>query len=117
MRHRKTSIKLSRKIGPRRALLKNLAESVVLYEKIETTEAKAKAIKSYVERLITKARTNDLATRRYLIRRLPTNNSVKKLLEVLGPRYKDRKGGYTRVTKIPQRQGDGAKMAVIELIK
>lgn len=117
MRHRKTKTLLSRKKDPKRALIKNLAESVVLYEKVKTTEAKAKAIKPYVERLITKARTDDLATRRYLIQRLPTKNSVKKLIEVLGPRYKERSGGYARITKIPQRQGDGAKMAVIELIK
>jgi large subunit ribosomal protein L17 len=116
MRHRKTKNSLSRKADPRRALLKNLAESVILYEKITTTEAKAKVIRPIVERLITRAKSNDLASRRYLIQRLPTNNSVKKLLEVVGPKYKDRPGGYTRITKLPQRAGDGAKRATIELI-
>jgi large subunit ribosomal protein L17 len=117
MRHRKTTAKLSRSRDQRRTLLKNLAASVVLHEKVTTTEAKAKIIRPYVERLITKSRNDSLTTRRYLIEHLPTNNSVKKLIEVLGPRYKDRSGGYTRITKIPRRQGDAAKMAVIELVK
>ena len=116
MRHRKTNNSLSRKVGPRTALLKNLAESVILYEKVTTTQAKAKVIRPIVERLITKAKSNDLASRRYLIQRLPTNNSVKKLLEVLGPKYKNRPGGYTRITKVPARSGDGAKRAIIELV-
>lgn len=116
MRHRKTKPLLGRKKDPRRILLKNLAESVLLYEKVTTTEAKAKAIRPYVERLISRSKENNLATRRYLLPRLATQNSVNKLLEVIGPRYKERAGGYTRITKIPQRQGDGAKMAVIELV-
>jgi len=98
-------------------LLKNLAESVILYEKVTTTEAKARVIRPIVERLITRSKNNDLASRRYLLQRLPTNNSVKKLLEVLGPKYKDRPGGYTRITKVPARSGDGAKRATIELVK
>lgn len=97
-------------------MLKNLAESVLLYEKVTTTEAKAKAIQPIVERLITKAKGNDLTARRALIKALPTNNSVKKALESIAPRYQDRKGGYTRITKLEPRKGDGARMAVIELI-
>lgn len=116
MRHRKTKPQLGRKKDPRRILMKNLAESVVLFEKVTTTEAKAKAIRPYVERLITRSKENDLATRRYLLQRLSTQNSVNKLLDIIGPRYKERAGGYTRITKIPQRKGDGAKMAVIELV-
>lgn len=116
MRHRKKSIILDRKVGPRRSLVKNLAQSVVLYEKVTTTQAKAKAIRPYVERLVTAAKVPSLANRRLLLRRLPTEIAVKKLIEVLGPRYKDRQGGYTRITKLKARQGDRAQTAVIEFV-
>ena len=116
MNHRSKKPQLSRKRDPRRALLKNLAESVVLHEKVETTEAKAKVIRPYVERLITKAKKGDLSARRALIQSLPTLNSVNKMMDVVGPRYMDRDGGYTRITKLPARQGDGALMALIELV-
>ena len=116
MRHRKTIIQLSRKRAPRKALLKNLAESLVLYEKVKTTEAKAKAVRPYVERLITHSKEDTLTNRRYLLRRLPTENGVKKLLEVLGPRYKERPGGYTRIVKLGKRQGDNADVVQLELV-
>ena len=116
MRHRKKKITLDRKAAPRRALLINLAESLVLYEKITTTKAKARAARSLVERLITKAKPNTLAARRELTHRLHTSNCVKKLMAELGPRYKDRRGGYTRVTLLKNRKGDGAEAAVVELV-
>ena len=116
MRHRKKVNSLSRDKDHRKALIKNLAESVILHESITTTLAKAKAVKPYVERLITRAKKNDLTTYRYLLQRLPTQNSAKKALEVLGPRYKDRQGGYLRIIKLPARKGDGAKMAKIEFV-
>lgn len=116
MRHQKTTPKLGRKTGPRRALLKNLANSLILYEKIETTEAKAKVLKPIVEKMITRVKKDNLHNRRDLLRKLPTKNAVKKLFEVLGPRYKERKGGYLRITKLEPRKGDGAKMAVIEFV-
>ncbi len=116
MRHRKKGRILGRTKGPRQALIKNLAASLILYEKIKTTEAKAKEIRSYVERLITKGKANNLAARRLLLRRLPTENSVKKVLEVLSPRYQERKGGYTRIVKLPRRRGDGAKSVLIEFV-
>ena len=116
MRHRKTVIKLSRNRDSRRLLLKNMADSLVLYERIQTTPAKAKALRSFVEPLITKAGSNTLATRRYLLRHLQTENSVKKLIEVLGPKYKDRPGGYTRILKVANRKGDNASQVVIELV-
>ncbi len=116
MRHRKKVNSLSRNKDHRRALMKNLAESVILHEGINTTLAKAKAIRPYVERLITKAKANDLAAYRYLLERLPTKNSAKKALEVLAPKYKDRNGGYLRIVKLPPRKGDGAKMARIEFV-
>ena len=116
MRHRKTVKKLSRDKDSRRALLKNLAENLVLYERIKTTEAKAKALRIYVEPLITRAGVDTLANRRYLLGRLPTENSMKKLIEVLGPKYKERAGGYTRILKIANRKGDNAAQVFIELV-
>ncbi len=116
MNHRKKKPQLSRKRDPRRALLRNLAESVVLYEKVTTTEAKAKVIRPHIEKLITVAKKGDLSARRTLIKSLQTPNGVNKMMEVIAPRYKDRDGGYVRITKLPERQGDGALMALVELI-
>ncbi|MDD4606785.1 MAG: 50S ribosomal protein L17 [Patescibacteria group bacterium] len=116
MRHLKKGRKLDRKKAPREALLKNLAQSLILYEKIETTEAKAKEMRSIVEKMITIGKENNLTTRRHLISLLPTKNAVDKVLEVLGPKYKDRPGGYTRIVKIGPRQGDGAKIVQISLV-
>lgn len=116
MRHRKTKKTLDRKAAPRRALLKNLAVQLILYEKIKTTEAKAKVLRSYVERLITKGKKNVLSTRRDLAKYLPMENAIKKVLEELSPRYQERPGGYTRIVKVGIRQGDAARMARIEFI-
>lgn len=116
MRHRSTKKTFGRKTGPRKALTKNLAQSLILYGKIKTTEAKAKYIKPKVEKMVTKAAKNALHTRRELMKKLPTKNAVNKLLEVLGPKYKDRKGGYLRITKIGERKGDAAKMVLIEFV-
>jgi len=116
MRHQKKKVTLDRKTAGRRSLLANLAESLILYEKIETTKAKAKAVQSVVEKLITKAKKNTLAVRRDIMKVLYTDNAVKKLLEQLGPRYMDRKGGYTRITMIKNRVGDGAEIVLIEFV-
>jgi large subunit ribosomal protein L17 len=116
MRHRKKGVILGRKVGPRRALLKNLAASLILYEKVRTTEAKAKAVRPYVERLVTIAKQPTLANRRLLVRRLPKEGPAKKLIEVLAPRYQERRGGYLRITKLAMRQGDRARQAVIEFV-
>ena len=116
MRHQKTTKTLSRKIGPRKALLKNLANSLILYEKIKTTQVKAKAIKPKVEKMVTRAKIDTLHNRRELMKVLPTKNALKKLFEVLGPKYKERKGGYLRITKLEPRKGDAAKMAIIEFV-
>ncbi|MBI4268484.1 50S ribosomal protein L17 [Candidatus Uhrbacteria bacterium] len=116
MRHRSKKITLDRKAGPRRALLKNLATSLILYEKVKTTESKAKALRPYIERLITKGKKNTLQSRRALLRVLPIENAVKKVLEELGPRYAQRPGGYTRITKLGVRQGDAARVARIEFV-
>jgi len=116
MRHRKKGKILDRQKAPREMMLRNLASSVLIYEKIETTEAKAKAVKPFVERLITKAKKGDLANRRILISKLPQKNAVNKIMDVLGKRYENRNGGYTRIIKIGNRQGDGANMAILELV-
>ena len=115
MRHRSKVKTLDRKKAPRELMLRNLASSILLYEKVKTTEAKAKVVQPLVERLITLAKTNNLTTRRRLLQQLLQKNAVKKALEVLGDRYKDTKGGYTRIIKLGTRKGDGAEMAQIEL--
>jgi len=116
MRHRLKGTILDRKKAPREALLRSLAESIVIYEKVKTTEAKAKAVKPLVEKMITTGKTNSLVSKRKLQSFFYTENSVKKILEVLGPRFKERKGGYTRIIKIGPRKGDGAQIVQIELV-
>jgi len=116
MRHRKKKVTLDRKAGPRRALLKNAAAQFLVYEKIDTTEAKAKALRPFIERLITKGKTPTLTARRELTKVLPMESAVKKVLEQIGPRYLTRAGGYTRIIKLGQRKGDGAHMARLELV-
>lgn len=106
----------SRKKGIRKALLRSMARALAHKEKITTSEAKAKEIAPLFERLITKAKQDTLATRRELLRYLDTS-LVKKMVEEIAPRYRGRQGGYTRVTKIAARKTDGAKMAIIELLK
>lgn len=117
MRHRRSTTTLDRKNGPRRALLRNLATSLVVYEHINTTLAKAKAIRPMVERLITKGKTKTLHARRELLKVLLTEKAVNKILEELGPRYATRPGGYTRIIKLGARKGDGAEVAQIQLVK
>jgi large subunit ribosomal protein L17 len=116
MRHQNKTISFGRKRDPKRALVNGLLESLILYEKIETTEAKAKAIRPRIERMVTKAGKDTLHRRRSVMKKMSTDGSVKKLFEVIAPRFKDRKGGYTRIIKTGPRKGDGAKMAVIEFV-
>ncbi len=116
MNHRSSKKIFGREIAPRRALLKSLAESVILYEKVKTTEAKAKNVRSLVEKAITTGKKSTLTARRSLIAMFHTEAPVKKILEELGPRYKDRAGGYTRVIKLGHRKNDAADMAQIELV-
>jgi len=116
MRHQVRGKILGREKGPREALYRNLATSIVLYEKVKTTEAKAKVIKPIVEKMITLGKKNDLTTRRKLMAFFYIENATKKILEDLSPKYKDRHGGYLRITPIGQRQGDGAKMVMIEFV-
>lgn len=116
MRHRMKGTILGREKAPREALLRNLAASVILHEKVTTTEAKAKAVKPLVEKAITSGKTPTLASRRKLLGFFYTDHPVKKILEVLGPRYQNRAGGYTRIIKIGARKNDGADMVQIELV-
>ena len=108
--------KLSRKKGPRKALLRSLANNFFIYEKIKTTEAKAKELRPIAEKDITRAKKNDIASRRILLKTL-NPKTVKKIIEEIAPKYKDRNGGYTRILKLGPRNSDGAKMVIIELIK
>lgn len=116
MRKRKRGRKLSRKKNQRRALLKSLASTLILKEKIKTTEAKAKEVAPFVEKQISRAKIGNLVSRR-LLSHFFSPQIVKKLVNEIGPRYKERKGGYTRIIKLGPRKSNGTKMAVIELIK
>jgi len=108
--------KFSMKIGPRRLLFKSLVNNLLLHEKIKTTEAKAKELRSLAEQMITKAKKGDLSNRRLLAASL-TPKMTKKIIEEIAPLYKDRQGGYTRIIKLGPRNSDGARMAIIELVK
>jgi len=108
---------LSRKNAYRKSLKRNLATSLVLYERITTTTAKAKETKSVVERLINRSKTGDLAARRRLLAYLFDEKATKKVLEVLVPRYKDKKSGFVRIYKLGTRLGDGAEESILELDK
>lgn len=106
-----------RRAGQRRALLKSLARSLVLEERISTTEAKAKALRPFVERLVSYAKTNTLAARRFAQSKLGDQAATKKLFESIGPRYADRNGGYTRVIKRTKRgTNDARKLAYISFM-
>ncbi|MBP9869235.1 50S ribosomal protein L17 [Patescibacteria group bacterium] len=117
MKHNRKGKTLDRKAGPRKALMRNLATSLVLYEKMNTTLAKAKAIRPIVEKLITVGRKKTLAARRQLHRTLTIESAVNKVLEELGPRYATRPGGYTRIIKLGTRKNDGAEIAQIQFVK
>lgn len=117
MRHRHAGKTLDRNSTARRALMRTLATSIILYENVNTTLAKAKAVRPFVERLITRGRTKSLVARRMLMKDLLSENAVNKVLEELGPRYATRPGGYTRILKLGSRKGDGADVAQIQLVK
>ncbi|OGY24199.1 MAG: 50S ribosomal protein L17 [Candidatus Woykebacteria bacterium RBG_13_40_15] len=117
MIHRVSKRKFSRDTNARKALLKNLANELILHERITTTQARAKSLRPFLEKLVTKSKNNTLSTRRLLISRLGLQNAVGKLLDVIGPIFKERPGGYTRIIKLPSRTGDNAEMAVIEFVE
>ena len=116
MRHNKAINHLGRKSGHRKALLANMATSLILNKRIETTVAKAKALKMYVEPLITKCKEDTTHSRRVVFSYLKNKEAVTELFRTVAPKIADRPGGYTRVLKTGFRQGDGADMALIELV-
>ena len=116
MRHRVAGFKLKRPAASRQALLRNLATSVIERERVVTTVIKAKAVRPLVEKMITLAKTDTLHSRRQAAAVLTTPVSVKKLFDKLGTRFGQRAGGYTRITRLGPRQGDGAEQAMIELV-
>lgn len=116
MRHNKAINHLGRKSGHRKALLANMATSLILHKRIETTVAKAKALKMYVEPLITKSKEDTTHSRRVVFSYLKNKEAVTELFRTVAPKIADRPGGYTRVLKTGFRQGDGADMALIELV-
>lgn len=117
MRHRKTGRRFNRPVNQRRALLSNLAVALLTHEQITTTLPKAKDLRPITEKMITLGKKGGLHARRQAIAYLRDLDAVAKLFDTLAPRYKDRKGGYTRVLKAGFRHGDCAPMAVIELVE
>jgi large subunit ribosomal protein L17 len=117
MRHRNHRSKLNRTTEHRLALLRNLACALIARERIRTTDAKAKQLRSFVEPLVTLGKDGTLAARRAAFSRLGKKDAVHKLFTVLGPRFAERPGGYTRAVKADLRAGDGAQMAYIEFIE
>lgn len=116
MRHRKKKVTLGREKQQREALLRSLAESLILHDGIRTTKAKAKALRTFVEPLVTKAKRGTLTDRRSLLSILYTDEVVNKLLTEIAPRYVERPGGYTRIITLAPRANDGAEMARIEFV-
>lgn len=119
MRHHNANRKFGREAGQRTALIRGLLKSLIAHGRIETTEARAKEIRSRIEKLVTKAKKGDVSARRIIASRLGNSDAAaKKLITDIAPKYKDRNGGYTRITKLGARsaRGDAGKIAVIEFI-
>ena len=116
MRHNAGYRKLGRTSSHRRALLRNLTTSLFRHERIRTTVPKAKELRPFAEKLITLARRDDLHSRRIVLRQVDDKDVVKKLFSTLGPRFATRPGGYTRIMRLGPRQGDGAELAIVELV-
>jgi large subunit ribosomal protein L17 len=116
MRHRNAGFKLGRNTSHRRALLRNLVTSIIIEDRVETTIAKAKAVRPLVEKMITLGKKGDLHSRRQALSFLMTDDSVKRLFDTVAPRYGARQGGYLRIVKTGFQKGDGAEKAFIELL-
>ena len=117
MRHRKAGRKFGRNPAQRRALLRQLAVSMILHERITTTEAKAKSLRPVVEKLVTIAREDTHANRHLVMRKIDHPQAMAKLFEVIAPRFEGTPGGYTRISKLEPRRGDAAPMALIEFVE
>lgn len=116
MRHLRGGKKLKRDVGSRKALLRGLVTSIIQEERVITTVPKAKAVKPLVDKMITLGKRDTLHARRLAASFLETPASVKKIFDTLGPRFSQRAGGYTRITRLGFRKGDGAEQAMIELV-
>jgi large subunit ribosomal protein L17 len=116
MRHHNANRKLGRERNQRRALLRSLAVSLVEKGRIKTTEAKAKELRPFIEKAVTKAKENTLGARRHVITYLNSESASKKLIEDIAPKYSTRNGGYTRITKTDPRKADASKMSYIEFV-
>jgi large subunit ribosomal protein L17 len=116
MRHRSAHRKLGRKTEHRISLLRNLAASLISHGRIHTTEAKAKELRPFVEKLVTLGKRDSLHARRHALSILPQREVVTRLFSDVSPRFSERPGGYTRILKLAHRQGDGASMAFIEFV-
>lgn len=116
MRHQNKGRSLGRTASHREALLRNMATSLIQHERINTTTEKAKELRPFVERLITLGKRGDLHARRMAARKVADRDALVKLFDTIGPRFSERPGGYTRILKTGHRRGDGAEMALIELV-
>ena len=117
MRHKKKGRKLGRKVGNRKALLRNLACQLILHKKIKTTDPKAKELRSFIEPLITLAKKDSLHARRLVIKKIPKKNIVRILFKEIAPIFSMRPGGYTRITKLGLRDNDRAPVSIIEFVE
>jgi large subunit ribosomal protein L17 len=117
MRHRVAGRRLKRSTGMRRALFRNLISELIRHERIRTTEAKARSVRSDVEKIITLAKRGDLHARRLAERTISDRELLQKLFEEVAPRYVDRAGGYTRILRLGPRHGDAAPMVLLELVE
>ena len=116
MRHQKKKFTLGRVSQVRKSLMRNMADSLILHGFMKTTLAKAKALRTVVEPLVTKAKKGDLASRRLVTKSLYTEKAVKKLFDEVAPKYQERRGGYTRIIKLARRPNDAAEVARIEFV-
>lgn len=116
MNKRKNKRKLGRKADERRALLRSLACSLIREGKIKTTEAKAKEVRPFIEKLVTSAKEDTPSKRRFVLSKLQNKTQTSRLFKDFAPKYSDRSGGYTRIIKLPIRKSDASKMALIEFV-
>lgn len=117
MRHRKTGRRLGRTAAHRRALKRNMAEALFRHERIRTTVAKAKELRPYVERLITLSKSDTVHARRLFAREIQDRKLIQRVFSEVGPRFENTNGGYTRIIRLGNRHGDGADMAILELVE
>ncbi|MGE4577930.1 MAG: 50S ribosomal protein L17 [Desulfuromonadales bacterium] len=117
MRHNKSGRRLGRNSSHRSAMMRNMVTSLIMHEKITTTDARAKELRKIAEKMITLGKRGDLHARRQALAVMRERKAVAKLFDMVAPRYKDRAGGYTRIFKVGSRLGDNAPMAIVELVE